>query len=310
MYEAYERAQTHSNAKLEELRSALAPIVPADSIAMTFGSYARREASQESDIDYLIVTSDEESMSNLAMAAVRDAVSPIVPLDPSSNGAFGRPIMRAGILQNIGGREESNDSFTHRLLFLLEGEWLTNEIEFKKFRRELIERYVDATRQDHQLALFLLNDIIRYWRTMTVDYMYKTTEGTKKPWAIRNIKLVFSRKLMYASGLFSVASTVDRGRAEKVDLLEKLFDIPVIERMKHICGHAQMSNALQSYDLFLERFESATVRAQLKDIEPGVHSVQVFRELKNEGHHFTRELVSIFEKTFHRTHPIHRAVIF
>ena len=115
---------------------------------------------------------------------------------------------------------------------------------------------------------------------------------------------------MYASGLFSVASTVDRGQVDKVDLLEKLFDMPVIERMKYICGDARMSKALQSYDLFLERFESATVRSRLKDIELGVHSDEDFRELKNEGHHFARELVSIFERTFHRTHPIHRAVIF
>lgn len=277
---------------------------------MTFGSYARREASEVSDIDYLIVASNEDSQKNLNMEAVRNAVRPIVPIDPSSNGAFGLPVMRANMMINIGGREESNDSFTHRLLFLLEGEWLTNETEFRKFRRELIERYVDATKRDYQLALFLLNDIIRYWRTMTVDYMYKTTEGPKKPWAIRNVKLVFSRKLMYASGLFSVASTVDRGRVEKIDLLEKLFDMPVVERMKHICGNSRMSNALQSYDLFLERFEDAAVRLRLEQIEAEIHSDAVFRELKNEGHHFTRELVSIFERTFHRTHPIHRAVIF
>ena len=41
---------------------------------------------------------------------------------------------------------------------------------------------------EHQLALFLLNDVIRYWQTMTVDYAYKTTKFSKrKPKAIRNV---------------------------------------------------------------------------------------------------------------------------
>src|SRR5437879_2092292 len=36
----------------------------------------------------------------------------------------------------------------------------------------------------------------------------------------------------------------------------------------------------------------------------------LFRELKNEGHNFTRDLMKLFEATFDSTHPIHRAVIF
>ncbi len=188
---------------------------------------------------------------------------------------------------------------------------MTNATGFRNFRHELLETYVDATPRDHQLALFLLNDIIRYWRTMTVDYMYKTTEGPNpKPWAIRNIKLIFSRKLMYASGLFSVAMTLDKRRNAKLEILEQLFEMPVIERMKTICGEHRMERVLKSYDLFLSRMEEASVRETLNAIKQGDHSDACFRELKNQGHHFTRELLSLFETTFHSTHPIHRAVMF
>ena len=310
MHDAYRRSKEYSNQRLQELRAALTNIVLADCMAVTFGSYARREASSASDIDYLILVPNETSRDQLNIEAVRDAIGKIVPVDPSSTGAFGKPVIQGDMMRNLGGNVETNHSFTQRLLLLLEGEWLTNESAFKAFRRQLIERYVDATKHDHQLALFLLNDVIRYWRTMTVDYMYKTTEGEKKPWAVRNIKLVFSRKLMYASGLFSVATTVDRGRVEKIEILEKLFDMPVVERMNLICGDARMSKALRSYDLFLQHFEDPGVRSRLERIKSEDHTDPIFRKLKNEGHHFTRELVGLFERTFHKTHPIHRAVIF
>jgi len=56
---AYERSQTFSQKKLEELRAALAPIVPQETIGVAYGSYARREASSQSDIDYVLVVPDD-----------------------------------------------------------------------------------------------------------------------------------------------------------------------------------------------------------------------------------------------------------
>jgi hypothetical protein len=53
---ATERAKRHSDDKLESLRAALHPAVPEGNIVLTCGSYARREASGESDIDFFIVT--------------------------------------------------------------------------------------------------------------------------------------------------------------------------------------------------------------------------------------------------------------
>jgi hypothetical protein len=178
-------------------------------------------------------------------------------------------------------------------------------------RRQILERYIGEGMTDHQLALFLLNDIIRYYRTMAVDYEFKTNEGENpKPWGIRNIKLVFSRKLLYASGLFSVAMTADRSREQKIALLETLFDMPVIDRMIEMCGRPNMEAVLASYDHFLDRLESGGARERLKGLERHERNDPLFRELKNEGHHFTRELLKLFEATFDSTHPIHRAIVF
>jgi hypothetical protein len=146
---------------------------------------------------------------------------------------------------------------------------------------------------------------------MAVDYEFKTGEGENpKPWGIRNIKLVFSRKLLYASGLFSVAMTADRTHDTKVAVLEELFDLPVIDRMVQICGTANTAPVLRSYNQFLERLEKSEVRERLKELKRNERSDPLFRDLKNEGHHFTREIAKLFENTFEATHPIRRAVLF
>ena len=164
---------------------------------------------------------------------------------------------------------------------------------------------------DHQLALFLLNDIIRYYRTVAVDYEFKTSEGgDSKPWAIRNIKLVFSRKLLYASGLFSIGMTADRARDEKIKILEELFELPVIERMERICGKSRIEGIVASYNCFLKEMADPDVRKKLIKLERTKRQDPIFRRVKNEGHNFTRELLKLFENTFDSTHPIRRAVMF
>lgn len=306
---AIEKAKAFSESKLGDLRSKLAEIISPNDIVLTCGSYARREASEESDIDFFIIS--EQTNSPSWVDSAKEAIKTIVQNGPASEGAFNSVVQKDEMLQNIGGNDDSNKKITQRMLFLLEGEWLFNKSGLYDVRRQVLERYIASTMTDHQLALFLLNDVIRYYRTMAVDYEFKTVEGNKpKPWAIRNIKLIFSRKLLYASGLFSVAMTADRARDQKIAILERLFEMPVIDRMKEICGPAAMSNVLASYNHFLQRLEDDRVRERLDSLKREERNDPLFREIKNEGHHFSQELMRLFEGTFSSTHPIRRAVVF
>lgn len=320
MTTAIERAKQYTESKLDALRDRLASMeLNEDEVVLTCGSYARREASTESDIDFFIITSRPPPQSGQPfdldtlpwVESVRDAINDIVPIEPAAAGPFSKVESRNTMLVNIGGEYDSNQKITRRMLFLLEGEWLFNADGLKQVRREILERYIGEGMTDHQLALFLLNDIIRYYRTVAVDYEFKTVEGEKpKPWGIRNIKLVFSRKLLYASGIFSVAMTADRARERKIAILEDLFEMPVIDRMVSICGQAKLESVLASYDRFLERLEDEGVRERLNTLQKTERGDPLFRELKNEGHHFTRELLKLFEGTFDTTHPIRRSVVF
>ena len=310
MTTAYEHNLEYTGHKLDEIRSRLRGLSLGDAVVLVCGSYARREASAQSDIDYVVVPGGTETDSDLS-ERVRSELRSIVPNSPSEGGAFGEPVNRGEILANIGGDDDSNKNITRRILLLLEGEWLFNEEGLRGFRREILERYIGEGMTDHQLALFLLNDIIRYYRTVAVDYEFKTSgNGNPKPWAIRNIKLVFSRKLLYASGLFSIAMTADRARGEKIEILEDLFSRPVMERMMAICGEARMGPVVASYSRFLDFLGDPAAREHLETLERSNRDDERFREIKNEGHHFTRELLKVFEGTFDSTHPIRRAVVF
>lgn len=61
MTSAFERTKLNTEKALDELRSALKPIVPSDAVALTCGSYARREATSGSDLDFFVLSPSESA---------------------------------------------------------------------------------------------------------------------------------------------------------------------------------------------------------------------------------------------------------
>src|SRR4029077_1888026 len=161
MMTAIDRAKQHSDAKLAALRTRLLGVLPAGEIILTCGSYARREASEASDIDFFIITQQPDplgqpadSASDPSVKLARDAINEIVPVEPAEDGAFSQVEARDAMLQNICGTNDSNHKITRRILILLEGEWLFNAGGLKEVRCEILERYIGDGMTDHQLALF------------------------------------------------------------------------------------------------------------------------------------------------------------
>ena len=289
----------------------LAEVEAAGVSVVVNGSYARGEASPASDFDYFILAPN--NLSTKDSRRIRETIKRVVVAqigkEPSADGAFSALETIGEFAKVIGGQSDTNQQITRRILFLTEGRAVCGQKVFDNERSKLVsEMYIREGITDHQLGLFLLNDIIRYWRTICVDFENKTVQNNKS-WGIRNIKLVFSRKLLYFGGVLICAEMGQRTLAQKRERALELMKLTPIERLCSVCGHAAKP-ALADYDYFLSMMEQLEMRAELEAVKEdrGKHP-ELFRAMKNRGHHFSMHLINAVRATYSESHPIHRALI-
>ena len=215
---------------------------------------------------------------------------------PAPGGVFEKPLGIDRLVDTIGGGDDTNEFITRRMLFLLEGEWIHNRPMFERTRARLIEGYVWDGLDDGKLCMFLLNDIIRYWRTICVDFERKTADAAK-PRAVRLMKLRFSRMLLYVGGVAAVSQTGDLAVADKRRKLGGLFAMWPIARLRAIFGEA-MELPLSHYAVFLDCLNDGDRRASLE--LPGEEGLdtQVYRNLVAEARRFKEDLHGLLMDEF------------
>lgn len=228
------------------------------------GSIAREEASNESDFDYLVIAHSLPSKAGHAKEVLRAAeeVRKQLRLEPpGSTGMFGKVIAGAELTERIGLQEDTNLSHSRRILLLEESVSLFQPLKHQQLIELILDRYLaDYETPKAGVPRFLLNDVVRYWRTMAVDYQAKRWEKLEPEWGLRYLKLIVSRKLSFAGALVPLflceSATVEHLRSE--------FDKPSLARVAALHAHLE-PDLLEDLRVVFEIAEEFAARLQDKE---------------------------------------------
>lgn len=245
-----------------------------DASLVLFGSFARREMLDGSDVDWSLLIDGVVNSSHADQAKVIGTLIADKLKSPGSSGTFGNLVFSHEMVHRIGGGADSNANLTRRMLMLLESRAFSlskadsSSRVWENVLKNILQRYFEedvhfSPAGERKVPRFLLNDLTRYWRTICVDYAAKHQEQDGKKWAIRNAKLRFSRKLLYASGLaFCLSCQLAPPEKHHKDLFGTTLDESAGPFIEHAMAFAS-TPALEYLAAFISTFVTADEKRHL-----------------------------------------------
>lgn len=283
----------------------------ADVSIVLMGSWGRSEVTTGSDDDFMILVDGPERP---AVEPAIDSVKAVLDRAPGEQGIFGTPVFGDVLREKIGLDADDNSNLTRRMLFLFEAVPATAEHVFAAARTELLARYLDESVKDYRPPRFLLNDTVRYWRTMCVDFAGKERKGPEK-WGIRNAKLRTSRKVLFAGGLLPIFDCAPLRRDEMPSFLGDQLGMPPTDRiaesfLRHGAADAG-GRALGAYDEFIGLLNDEEIREELRTVtRETAEDSPAFSEVRRLGRGLQAGLSALLFETESLPRLVHEYGIF
>jgi len=321
-------ARAQSEQVKAQLRERLEGLDSADLSIVAFGSVGRGEVTKSSDLDWTLLVDGSADPKHFETARYIGSLIEGVLKDPGREGTFASLVFSHDLVHHIGGEDDTNKNTTRRSLMLLEAVPLGRDEAFERTVRAILSRYLleDQTflerKTRYHVPRFMLNDFARYWRTMAVDFAYKRRDRQGKGAAIRNLKLRFSRKMLYVSALLTCFSCELRfggmadgekcpsTQAECVDCLRTWFRKTPLEVLSamllHLLEHddkadecaAAAKAVLASYDEFIGMLADGVTRKHLEELAPdAVDGDEIFQRARKLSQSYRDGLLYIFFET-------------
>jgi len=272
-----ETRRDYSSRRLRELAEKLAPVVPLlegqPLCVYATGSYGRLEAWADSDIDLFILYDGAHESERfpwttfVRLSARLIEATEEMGFPPFSGDGRYLEIQYVREMERVLGspRDDSLNAFTARMLLLLESQPLHDEAVYARLLERIIGFYYRDfdDHADDFLPIFLINDILRFWRTLTLNYEHHRLklldlvgdelERKKADSALKNYKLKVSR----AATCFSMVANLSAAAVPvELETVLELCRMTPAERFEQLRDHCLAADRIVAeltsvYDDFL-----------------------------------------------------------
>jgi hypothetical protein len=289
-------ARAYTASQLASRTEALAGI---DHAVVLFGSWGREELTAQSDDDWAVLgDADDETL-----ARCRTVLGG-ADRDPGQQDLFGLAFSCEDLVRNIGLDADTNANLTRRMLLLLESRAIAGRAAHAECFQRVLNAYLGYGLRDYRPPRFLLNDLIRYWRTICVDFEGKRREagGDDPKYASRNAKLRTSRKVLFAGGLLPVLLCHLRTAAEMPAFLTRQLSAPPTDRLAAAFlqqgATAEGARALGAYDRWIGLLGDPQARAELAALRESTREgSELFGQIREIGDELQRGLLALLYET-------------